>query len=75
MWLKLAEYEKKDAFKTDKTFSELVELMLQSKEIQEHEKSKKALHYSEHLYHFFSLLSNSSREYNIFHKMLIGMDP
>ena len=75
MWLKLAEYGKKGAFKTDKTFSELVELMLQIKEIQERGKSKKALRYSEHLHHFFSLLSDSSREYNIFRKMLTGMDP
>ncbi len=43
MWLKLAEYEKKGVFKTDKTFSELVELMLQIKEIQERKKSKKGL--------------------------------
>ena len=35
MWSKLAEYGKKGAFKTDKTFSELAELMLQIKEIQE----------------------------------------
>lgn len=67
--------EKKGAFKTDKTFSELAELMLQIKKIQEQGKSKKALRYSEHLHHFFSLLSDSSREYGIFRKMLGGMDP
>ena len=75
MWSKLAEYGKKGAFKTNKTFRELAELMLQIKEIQEQEKSKKALRYSEHLHHFFSLLSDSSREYGIFRKMLGGMDP
>ncbi|CAG8745743.1 19486_t:CDS:10, partial [Dentiscutata erythropus] len=72
MWLKLSEYVKKGVFKPDKIFSELVELMLQIKEIQEHGKSKRGLQYSEHLYHFFSLLSDSSREYSIFHKMLDG---
>ena len=75
MWTKLAEFGKKGSFKTDKTFSELVELMLQIKKIQEQGKSKRALRYSEHLHHFFSLLSDSSREYNIFRKMLGGMDP
>ncbi|UZO29193.1 uncharacterized protein OCT59_022679 [Rhizophagus irregularis] len=75
MWTKLAEYGKKGAFKTNKTFSELVELMLQIKKIQEQGKSKRAVRYSEHLHHFFSLLSDSSREYGIFRKMLVGMDP
>ncbi|CAG8683763.1 3468_t:CDS:2, partial [Dentiscutata erythropus] len=70
MWSKLSEYGKKDAFKTDKTFSELVELILQIKEIQERRKSKRELRYSKHLYYFFSLLSDSSQEYSIFHKML-----
>jgi len=49
--------------------------MFQIKEIQERGKSKKGLRYSEHLHHFFSLLSDSSKEYNIFHKMLGGMNP
>ncbi|CAG8689251.1 8667_t:CDS:2 [Rhizophagus irregularis] len=69
MWTKLAEYGKKGAFKTNKTFSELVELMLQIKKIQEQGKSKRAVRYSEHLHHFFSLLSDSSREYGIFRKI------
>ncbi|CAG8827109.1 27746_t:CDS:2, partial [Gigaspora margarita] len=75
MWSKLSEYGKKDAFKTDKTFSELAKLMLQIKEIQEHGKSKRELRYSEHLHHFFSLLSDSSREYSIFRKILDSIDP
>ena len=48
--------------------------MLQIKDLLEAKgKSKRDLRYSEHLHYFFSL-SESSREYQIFKKMLAGMD-
>ena len=48
--------------------------MLQIKDIEEKGKSKRGLRYSEHLHYFFSLLSDSSREYQIFKNLLAGMD-
>ena len=42
--------------------------MVQIKEKKTQNKSLKGLKYSEHLIHFFSLLSESSREYEIFRK-------
>ena len=74
MWFRLAEYGQKGMFNSDKTFKELTELMLQIKDLEAKGKSKRGLRYSEHLHHFFSLLSESSREYQIFKKMLAGMD-
>jgi hypothetical protein len=74
MWFRLAEYGQKGMFNNDKTFKELTELMLQIKDLEAKGKSKRGLRYSEHLHHFFSLLSESSREYQIFKKMLAGMD-
>jgi hypothetical protein len=74
MWSQLSIYGKQGKFNNEKTFKELIELMLQIKKLEEHGKSKRGLRYSEHLHHFFSLLSDSSREYQIFKKMLAGMD-
>ncbi|GBB90981.1 hypothetical protein RclHR1_18060001, partial [Rhizophagus clarus] len=37
-------------------------------------KSKRGLRYSEHLHHFFSLLSDSSKEYQIFKNLFVRMD-
>ena len=48
--------------------------MIQIKQLEERGKSKRGLRYSEHLHHFFSLLSDSSREYQIFKNMFVGMD-
>jgi hypothetical protein len=74
MWSQLSIYGKQGKFDNEKTFKELAELMIQMKKLEEHGKSKRGLRYSEHLHHFFSLLSDSSREYQIFKKMLAGMD-
>jgi len=74
MWIQLAEYGRNGKFNSDKTFCDLAQLMLQIKNIEEKGKSKKGLRYSEHLHHFFSLLSDSSREYQIFKNLFVGMD-
>ena len=47
--------------------------MVQIKEKKLQGKSLKGLRYSEHLIHFFSLLSESSREYEIFRKAFAGL--
>jgi hypothetical protein len=74
MWIQLAEYERSEKFNSDKTFCYLAQLMLQIKDIKEKGKSKRGLRYTEHLYYFFSLLSDSSREYQIFKNLFVGMD-
>ena len=74
MWFRLAKYDQKGLFNNDKTFKELTELMLQIKNLKVRGKSKRGLRYSEHLHNFFSLLSESSCEYQIFKNMLAGMD-
>jgi hypothetical protein len=74
MWVQLAEYGRSGKFSNDKTFCDLAQLMLQIKDIEEKGKSKRGLRYSEHLHHFFSLLSDSSREYQIFKNLFVGMD-
>ena len=61
------------SFSGEKTFTELASLMVQIKTKEESDTSMKGLRYSEHLTHFFSLLSESSREYEIFRKALGGM--
>src|SRR5204862_5741454 len=60
-------------FNGNKTFTELAALMLQIKKKEDTGVSMKGLRYSEHLTHFFSLLSESSREYEVFRKALGGM--
>ncbi|CAG8846622.1 16261_t:CDS:2, partial [Racocetra persica] len=55
------------------TFTELVALMVQIKEKRFQDKSLKGLRYSEHPIHFFSLLFESSREYEIFRKAFAGL--
>ena len=67
-WTKLAQFGLSGAFNGDSTFTELVALMVQVKEKKAQGKSLKGFWYSEHLIHFFSLLSESSREYEIFKK-------
>ena len=47
--------------------------MVQIKTKEESGTSMKGLRYSEHLTHFFSLLSESSCEYEVFRKALGGM--
>ena len=47
--------------------------MVQVKEKKAQGKSLKGLQYSEHLIHFFSLLSESSCEYEIFRKAFAGL--
>ncbi len=74
MWIQLAEYRRSGKFNSDKTFCNLAQLMLQIKNIKEKGKSKRGLRYTEHLYHFFSLLSDSSREYQIFKNLFVEMD-
>jgi len=73
MWASLAQMGMNGAFNGEKTFTELASLMLQIKTKEEAGISMKGLRYSEHLTHFFSLLSESSREYEIFRKALSGM--
>jgi hypothetical protein len=73
MWASLAQMGMNGAFNGEKTFTELVSLMLQIKKKEDTGISMKGLRYSEHLIHFFSLLSESSREYEIFRKALGGM--
>ena len=73
MWASLAQMGMNGAFNGEKTFTELASLMLKIKTKEEAGTSMKGLRYSEHLTHFFSLLSESSREYEIFRKSLGGM--
>ncbi|RIB25477.1 hypothetical protein C2G38_469931 [Gigaspora rosea] len=72
-WIKLAQFGLSGAFDGDNTFTELASLMVQIKEKKFQGKSLKGLRYSEHLVHFFSLLSESSREYEIFRKAFAGI--
>jgi len=72
-WTKVAQFGLSGAFNGDSTFTELVALMVQVKEKKAQGKSLKGLRYSEHLIHFFSLLSESSREYEIFRKAFAGL--
>ncbi|GBB90983.1 hypothetical protein RclHR1_18060003 [Rhizophagus clarus] len=74
MWIQLVEYGRSGKFNNDITFCNLAQLMLQIKDIEERGKSKRGLRYSEHLHHFFSLLSDSSKEYQIFKNLFVGMD-
>jgi hypothetical protein len=73
MWASLAQIGMNGAFNGEKTFTELASLMLQIKKKEDAGVSLKGLQYSKHLTHFFSLLSESSCEYKIFHKALGGM--
>ncbi len=61
------------AFSDEKTFTELASLILQIKIKEDAGISTKGLQYSEHLTHFFNLLSESSHEYEVFRKTLRGM--
>ena len=61
------------SFSSEKIFTELASLIIQIKTKEESDISMKDLWYSEHLIHFFSLLSESSREYEVFRKALGGM--
>jgi len=73
IWIELAELGQKGAFNSNKTFTELANLMIKIKNLEEHGKNKNGLRYSEHLLHFFSLLSENSRTYSIFRNALGGM--
>ncbi|CAI2179616.1 3303_t:CDS:2, partial [Funneliformis geosporum] len=73
MWTSLAQMGMNGAFSGEKTFTELASLILQIKTKEDAGISMKGLRYSEYFTHFFSLLSGSSREYEIFHKKLGGM--
>ncbi|EXX57030.1 hypothetical protein RirG_210800 [Rhizophagus irregularis DAOM 197198w] len=73
IWTKLAQFGKDGFFKGEKTFQELVSLMIQIQEKKLRNKKTTGLRYSEHLKQFFSLLSESSREYEIFRQMFAGM--
>ncbi|CAB4402370.1 unnamed protein product [Rhizophagus irregularis] len=73
MWASLAQMGMNGSFSGEKTFTELSSLMLQIKTKEEAGISMKGLRYSEHLTHFFSWLSESSREYEVFRKALGGM--
>lgn len=73
MWASLAQMEMNGSFSGEKIFTELASLMLQIKTKEEVSINMKGLRYSEHLTHFFSLLSESSREYEVFRKALGGM--
>ncbi|PKK61622.1 hypothetical protein RhiirC2_791540 [Rhizophagus irregularis] len=73
IWLELAELGQKGAFNSNKTFTELAALMIKIKNLEERSKKKNGLRYSEHLLHFFSLLSESSRTYSIFKNAFDGM--
>jgi hypothetical protein len=72
-WTKVAQFGLSRVFNGDSTFTELVALMVQVKEKKAQGKSLKGLRYSEHLIHFFSLLSESSREYEIFRNAFAGL--
>src|SRR5688572_20211559 len=73
IWFQLAELGRKGAFTTNKTFKELVCLMIQIKELEITGKHKTEIWYSEHLLQFFSLVSENSRTYEIFRHALAGM--
>jgi hypothetical protein len=73
IWLELAKLGQKGAFHLNKTFTELANLMIKIKNLEEHGKKKNGLRYSEHLLHFFNLLSESSRTYSIFKNAFDGM--
>ena len=73
MWASLAQMGMNGSFSDEKIFTELASLMVQIKTKEESGTSMKGLRYSEHLTHFFSLLSESSREYEVFRKSLGGM--
>ncbi|CAI2199510.1 8394_t:CDS:2, partial [Funneliformis geosporum] len=73
MWASLTQMGMNDAFNGEKIFTKLASLMLQIKIKEEVGISMKGLRYSEHLTHFFSLLSESSHEYEVFHKALGGI--
>ncbi|CAB4432221.1 unnamed protein product [Rhizophagus irregularis] len=73
IWLELAKLGQKGAFNSNKTFTELVNLMIKLKNLEERGKKKNGLRYSEHLLHFFSLLSENSRIYSIFKNAFGGM--
>uniref|UniRef100_U9TYQ0 Uncharacterized protein n=1 Tax=Rhizophagus irregularis (strain DAOM 181602 / DAOM 197198 / MUCL 43194) TaxID=747089 RepID=U9TYQ0_RHIID len=73
IWTKLAQFGKDGFFKGEKTFQELVSLMIQIQEKKLRNKKTTGLRYSEHLKQFFSLLSESSREYEIFRQIFAGM--
>jgi len=72
-WTKVAQFGLSKAFNGDSIFTELIVLIVQVKEKKVQGKSLKGLWYSEHLIHFFSLLSESSREYEIFRKAFAGL--
>ena len=73
IWFELAELGRKGAFTTNKTFKELVQLMVQIKELEMAGKRKTGIRYSEHLHQFFSLISENSRIYEIFKHAFAGM--
>ncbi|GBB97367.1 hypothetical protein RclHR1_02980006 [Rhizophagus clarus] len=73
IWFKLAQFEKDGLFKGEKTFQELVVLMVQIQEKKLQDKKMTGLRYAEHLKQFFCLLSESSCEYEIFRQMFAGM--
>src|SRR5215813_11383466 len=73
VWIKLTQLGKDELFKGEKTFQELASLMIQIQEKKLKNKKVTGLHYSEHLKQFFSLLSESSREYEIFRQMFAEM--
>lgn len=73
IWIKLAQLGKDGFFKGEKTFQELASLMVQIQEKKLKNKKTTGLRYSEHLKQFFSLLSESSREYEIFRQMFAGI--
>jgi hypothetical protein len=73
MWVQLAEYGSAGAFRDKKTFVDLASLMLQIKKREEHNKGTVAMHYTEHLHQFFSLLSENSHIYQFFRDNVAGM--
>ncbi|EXX69210.1 hypothetical protein RirG_098160 [Rhizophagus irregularis DAOM 197198w] len=73
IWLQLAELGRKGAFTTNKTFEELVRLMVQIKKLETAGKRKTGIWYSEHLHQFFSLIFENSRTYEIFKNAFAGM--
>ncbi|CAB4378488.1 unnamed protein product [Rhizophagus irregularis] len=73
IWSKLAQFGKDGLFKGEKTFQELASLMIQIQEKKLQDKKMTGLRYSEYLKQFFCLLSDSSREYEIFRQMFAGM--
>ncbi|CAB4374643.1 unnamed protein product [Rhizophagus irregularis] len=73
IWFKLAQFGKDGLFKGEKTFQKLASLMIQIQEKKLQDKKMTGLCYSEYLKQFFCLLSDSSREYEIFRQMFAGM--